>query len=237
MFSFRESLDLDPVPAHGGRRRVEVAFTDATLDLQEDHPPFAASLASLVATTGVPFARLDQVHGADVHDVVEVPVSGPTGPVPVADALVTTCPGTGLMIRVADCVPVLLADPEAGVIGAAHAGRLGVVLGVVSRTVERMRALGADRITARIGPHICGRCYEVPAAMREDVSAVVPATYARTSWGTPALDLGAGVAAQLDAAGVAHVGVGGCTREDRALHSYRRDGSASGRLAGLVWLT
>lgn len=235
MFSFRESLDLGPVPADGGHR-VEIAFTDATVDLREDRAALADSLAAVGAATGVGFARLDQVHGAEVLEAADAPVASPGSRLPVADALVSHRPGAGLMIRVADCVPVLLADPDAGVIGAAHAGRRGVVLGVVPRTVERMRALGADRITAWIGPHICGRCYEVPAAMRDEISAAVPATHTLTSWGTPALDLGAGVAAQLDEAGVGHVAVGGCTREDQALHSHRRDGSASGRLAGLVWL-
>ena len=143
----------------------------------------------------------DQVHGDVVH-VVDSPPDGPTDEVPVADALVTTRRGVGLMVRVADCVPVLLADPVAGVVGAVHAGRLGVTLDVVSRAVERMRALGAEQVRAWIGPHVCGRCYEVPEAMRSEVAAVVPATMSETSWGTPALDLGAGVAAQLAAAGV-----------------------------------
>jgi copper oxidase (laccase) domain-containing protein len=66
---------------------------------------------------------------------------------------------------------------------------------------------------------------------------VVPATYATTSWGTPSLDLGAGVLAQLAESGVPAVRVGGCTREDESLHSYRRDGTAAGRLAGVVWRT
>jgi YfiH family protein len=140
------------------------------------------------------------------------------------------------MIRVADCVPVLLADVQAGVVGAAHAGRQGVALDIVGRTVERMRALGADRITAWVGPHVCGRCYEVPEQMRDEVAALVPATRAQTTWGTPSLDLGAGVLAQLGAAGVEAVAVERCTLEDPALHSYRRDGAASGRIAGLVWL-
>jgi hypothetical protein len=141
------------------------------------------------------------------------------------------------MVRVADCVPVLLADPVAGVVGAVHAGRIGVTLDVVGRTVERMRSLGAGEVRAWIGPHVCGRCYEVPAELRDEVAAVVPATRSETSWGTPALDLGAGVAAQLAAAGVPSVSVERCTLEDDRLHSYRRDGADSGRLAGLVWMT
>ncbi|WP_183101433.1 polyphenol oxidase family protein, partial [Nocardioides pelophilus] len=140
------------------------------------------------------------------------------------------------MVRAADCVPVLLADAEVGVIGAAHAGRLGVVRGVVPATVARMRELGADRITAWVGPRICGGCYEVPPAMQEEVVAIEPATRATTSWGTPALDLGAGVIAQLGRAGVRVEDVGRCTRESADLYSFRRDAQQAGRLAAVIRL-
>ena len=235
MFAFRESVHLDPAPADAGR--VEVAFTDASVDLQGARPGFADALARLVDATGVGFARLNQVHGADVLAVDAPPQAGPLDEVPTADAQVTVLRGVGLMVRVADCVPVVLADPDAGVVGVAHAGRRGVELDVVTRTVERMRELGAADLRAWVGPHICARCYEVPATMRDEVAARVPATYAETSWGTPALDLGAGVASQLDAAGVSVTAVPGCTLEDARFHSYRRDGAAAGRFAGLVWLS
>lgn len=239
MFAFRESHDLDPDPAAGGAR-VEVAFTDASLDLQEGDR-IDAALDELGRGLDVAIARASQVHGDDVVTIgADRDGDGDgdgEGRVPVADGLVTTQRRTALMVRVADCVPVLLADATAGVVGAAHAGRRGVELDVVTRTVERMRALGAADVHAWIGPHICGGCYEVPGEMRDEVAAVVPETYAETTWGTPALDLGAGVAAQLAAADVAVTVVGGCTLEDDRFHSYRRDGQASGRLAGLVWLS
>lgn len=231
MFAFRDTCTLDPGPADAAR--VEVAFTDASLDLREGSPGFESGLAAVVDATGVPFARIDQVHGDEVH-VVD---AAPGADVAVADALVTARQGVGLMVRVADCVPVLLADPGAGVVGAAHAGRAGVALGVVGRAVERMRELGAEQVRAWIGPHVCGRCYEVPERLRDEVAGVVPATRSETSWGTPALDLGAGVLAQLTAADVPAVTVGRCTLEDEQLHSYRRDGVDAGRLAGLVWTT
>ncbi|TWG92900.1 hypothetical protein L615_006800000190 [Nocardioides sp. J9] len=229
MFAFRESHDLDPDPAAGGAR-VEVAFTDASLDLHEDGEGLADALRELAQAVDATLVRAHQVHG-DAVAVVEEPDD-----VPTADGLVTVRRRTALLVRVADCVPVLLADPRAGVVGVAHAGRRGVELGVVTRTVERMRDLGAADVRAWVGPHICGRCYEVPEAMREEVAAVVPESRAETSWGTPSLDLGAGVAAQLAAAGVASTLVEGCTREDARFHSYRRDGQASGRMAGVVWL-
>jgi polyphenol oxidase len=235
MFAFRDVCDVDPGSASSGTR-VEVAFTDASIDLQGERDGFAGSLAAVVQATGVPFARLTQVHGADVVHVVDDPPVGPTDDVPTADALVTTRPGIGLMVRVADCVPVLLADPAAGVIGAVHAGRLGLTLDVTGRTVRRMRELGAGQIRGWIGPHVCGRCYEVPEALRTDVATLVPEARSETSWGTPALDLGAGVAAQLAEEGVVAERVGGCTLEDERLPSFRRDGAAAGRFAGLVWI-
>ena len=233
MFHFRDALDLDP-----GHPRVEVAFTDGSIDLQAFKPTFAPALAAVEAEAGVRFARLHQVHGDTVIHVTEPSEQGAGERVLQADALVTERPGVGLMIRVADCVPILLAGsaPDGPVIGAVHAGRKGVALDIASRTVERMRALGASELRAWVGPHVCGACYEVPEEMREEVAALVPETRAETSWGTPSLDLGAGVEAQLRAAGVAVTRVPGCTLHDEGLHSYRRDGERSGRIAGLVWM-
>ncbi|HET8599686.1 MAG TPA: polyphenol oxidase family protein [Segeticoccus sp.] len=194
---------------------------------------FAPDVAALPdAARRTPAMR--QVHGAAVRVVREVADDGPGSEVPEADAMVTALPDVVLLVRAADCVPVVLADPDAGVVGVAHAGRRGVEGGVVPSAVEQMRDLGARELTAWIGPHICGACYEVPAAMQAEVAAVVPETASTTSWGTPALDLGAGVRAQLVAAGATVRDVSRCTREDAGLYSYRRDGERAGRLAGLV---
>ena len=123
-------------------------------------PGFPERLAEVEAACGVPFARLNQVHGTDV-----LVVDGPMGldEVPTGDALVTTRRGLGLMVRVADCVPVLLADPAAGVIGAVHAGRPGMALGVATAAVAAMRELGASAIrgvagAARVRPLLRGAC-------------------------------------------------------------------------------
>jgi copper oxidase (laccase) domain-containing protein len=89
---------------------------------------------------------------------------------------------------------------------------------------------------AVLGPSVCGKCYEVPAAMRDDVAAVVPEAYAETSWGTPAVDVSAGVRAQLARRGVRmHETPAVCTLESPDHYSYRRDGR-TGRLAGYIWL-
>lgn len=177
---------------------------------------------------------LRQVHGDRVHVVTRDDLR--PGARPEADAAVTELPGVALVVRVADCVPVLLADTDGRVVGAAHAGRPGLVAGVVPRAVEAMRALGARDLVAWVGPHVCGRCYEVPDQMRQEVAAAVPESFAETSWHTPAVDVGAGVRAQLVAAGVEVVDASRCTREDDDLWSYRRDGAAAGRCAGVVWV-
>ncbi|WP_435133138.1 peptidoglycan editing factor PgeF [Actinacidiphila sp. bgisy144] len=177
---------------------------------------------------------MHQVHGRDV-----VAVDRPWGdrPAPAADAVVTTRADLTLAVLTADCVPVLLADPDAGVVAAAHAGRPGLLAGVVPAAVDAMVEHGArrERISALLGPSVCGKCYEVPAALRSEVAAAVPESYAETSWGTPALDVGAGVAAQLARCGVRVVeGPAVCTRESADHFSYRRD-RTTGRLAGYVW--
>ena len=178
---------------------------------------------------------MNQVHGADVAVVDE-----PWGdkPVPQVDAIVTVRRGLVLAVLTADCTPVLLADPVARIAAAAHAGRPGMIAGVVPAAVRAMVELGAEpsRIVARTGPAVCGRCYEVPEAMRAEVAAVEPAAYAETSWGTPAVDVTAGVHAQLDRLGVRDREQSPvCTRESEDHFSYRRD-RATGRLAGYVWL-
>ncbi|TCO51898.1 hypothetical protein EV646_101894 [Kribbella antiqua] len=177
--------------------------------------------------------RVSQVHGRDVY-VVQPDDELPLSPMPTADALVTTRSDVVLAVRAADCLPVLLAGD--GVIGAAHSGRKGMYVGVVPATVEAMRELGASRITAVLGPYACGNCYEVPAEMRAEVAERVPASYAETSWGTPSIDVAAGVKAQLAELDVELIDATSCTIESENLYSYRREGPVSGRLAGLVKL-
>jgi len=208
----------DPAARAENLRRV---VTDFAPDLAA-RPDFSLDLDVV---------QVRQVHGAAV-DVVD-DRRGRDRP-PEADGMVASDPAAVLVVRVADCVPVLLADVDAGVVGVAHAGRQGMVAGIVPETVAAMRRTGADRITAWVGPHICGACYEVPESLQAEVGALVPESVATTSWGTPSLDIGAGVRAQLEAQGVAVVDVGACTRESADLYSYRRDGAGAGRFAGLV---
>jgi YfiH family protein len=228
----RGPVDLAFTDRFGGVSAVPFDSLNLALEGEDDPDATAANLARVLAdfAPGAALADMRQVHGATV-----VTVDG-SGDRPDADGLVTSSPDVVLLVRVADCVPVLLADPDAGVLGVAHAGRPGLAAGVVPATVARMRELGAAEVTAWVGPHVCGGCYEVPEAMREEVGDVVPAAVATTTWGTPSLDLGAGVRAQLADAGVAVVDLARCTRESADLYSYRRDGAGAGRLGGLVRL-
>ena len=177
---------------------------------------------------------MEQVHGRNA-----VIVDGPRDtPVEVTDALVTATPGLALVALVADCVPVLLADPTAGVVGAVHAGRVGARVGVVPAALEAMRQAGAatDRIEVLLGPSVCGECYEVPADMRADVERHLPGSACTTRNGTAGLDLRAGLWRQLADAGVAKIGIDPrCTVEDNSLFSHRRNGT-TGRLAALTWV-
>ena len=177
---------------------------------------------------------MHQVHGREVA-VVDAPFGAEPPPV---DGVVTARRGLALAVLTADCTPVLLADPVAGIAGAAHAGRPGLLAGVVGETVGAMRKLGAEpgRIVARTGPSVCGACYEVPEAMRDEVAAAVPEAYATTSWGTPAVDVAAGVRAQLARSGVTRWEQSSvCTLESGDHYSYRRD-KTTGRLASYVWI-
>ncbi|EOD59676.1 multi-copper oxidoreductase [Amycolatopsis vancoresmycina DSM 44592] len=179
-------------------------------------------------------AWMEQVHGrtATVVDGSEASAAEAT------DALVTATPGVALVVLVADCVPILLADAEAGVVSAVHAGRVGTRVGVVPAAVRAMQEVGAEphRIEALLGPAICGDCYEVPAEMAADVEKHVPGSACKTRKGTPGLDLRAGLWRQLADLGVGKIGVDPrCTNEDKTLFSYRRDGT-TGRIAGITWI-
>lgn len=201
--------------------------------------------AELAAGTGAPVALryMNQVHGADVALVV--PGEPPADAVVSADAMVLDPAGhpAGLAVMVADCVPVVLVGDKADggtLLAVAHAGRPGVEAGVIAAVVARLREEGAASIEAWLGPSVCGRCYEVPAAMRDDVAHRVPQAYATTSWGTPALDLPAAVLAQLQTNGVSAHPSGVCTLEDPHFYSHRRsqrDGEAEGRFIGFIVAT
>ncbi len=202
------------------------------------------------------FTWLDQVHGSRVVTVV---APGAQCGV-VADAAVTDVPQAVLVIRSADCAPLLfeginrqrppvdgvphrvadgIADGVADgggrpVLGVAHAGWRGLLDGVVPRTVDAMRALGAESIVAWLGPCIGPECYEFAAeALGPLRSAFGPAVESRTAWGSVALDLPAAVEAAVEGSGVAFgspLAGWTCTACDARRYSHRSRGEV-GRMA------
>jgi polyphenol oxidase len=203
----------------------------------DDAAAVRANRSRLLAAIGLPADRvvwMNQVHGTRI-EVVE----GPRGAaLDDTDGVVTATPRLALAVVTADCVPVLLADARAGVVGAVHAGRVGAQHGVVARAVETMLGLGAqaDDISALLGPAVSGHNYEVPAAMAAEVEAALPGSRTTTAAGTPGLDLRTGIAGQLRALGVTSIKVDPrCTVADPTLFSHRRD-APTGRLASLVWM-
>lgn len=221
----------------GGRSTGAFARFNLSAGVGDDPAAVAANRRRLSSELGVPVVFLHQVHGVGVATVSAVPEPGAPD-VADCDAAVTALPGVGLAVLAADCVPVLLADPVAGVVGAAHAGRVGAAAGVLPAALDAMRALGArtGAVDVLLGPAICGGCYEVPAAMRAEVDAALPGSAVRTRRGTPGLDLRAGLYQQLAALGVARIGGDPrCTLATRELYSHRGEGP-TGRQAAVVWL-
>ena len=179
--------------------------------------------ATAAVLSGAALSRVYQVHSATA--VVAEP--WPMDDRPKADALVTDRPGLLLGIVTADCAPVLLADRQAGVIGAAHAGWRGAIDGVTDATISLMESLGArrDRIIAAVGPCIAQESYEVDPGFRDRFLAADPANdrFFREA-PTPHFDLPAYVLARLAAAGIASVeGVALDTyAHPERFYSYRR---------------
>ena len=198
--------------AHGflGRRGGVSLGTIAGLNVghgaEDDSEAVAENRRRAVAAV-LPEAKLATVYQVHSPDAVEVCEPWPHDERPRADALVTDRPGVLLGVVTADCAPVLLADREAGVVGAAHAGWRGAHGGVLANVVAAMERLGAraDRIAAAVGPAIAQPSYEVDARFREQFSADDERFFAAGREGHWQFDLAGYVAARLRAAGVATV--------------------------------
>lgn len=237
------SRGSDPVPPAEGpfwwrrdvRPGVTVAFTRAAagnlaFHVGSDDDGVRQHRAALAGAAGVAsFQYMSQVHG-------RAAVWAGEDPAPTADALLSH--GAPVAVMVADCVPVVLVgafEDGSPALAAVHAGRPGLVAGVLPEAIGRLRDAGARGLEAWLGPSICGRCYEVPEGLRDEVDAAVPGTAATTSWGTASLDLPAGVRSQLEGAGVlVHRDAEACTYEHDEFFSHRR-APGEGRIAGLVW--
>jgi len=174
------------------------------------------------------FAIMSQVHGDNIFVVDQVPAQ-----VPVADALITANPEIALVVMVADCIPLLLRSES--LVAAVHVGRAGLMNSIALKTVALMNTLGARQIMGSIGPAICGKCYEVPQELQDEVTAIHPQARSTTRIGTPALDLPKALIAALAEVNVP-VGISaGCTLEDENSFSYRRN-QITGRQAGVIKL-
>lgn len=171
---------------------------------------------------------MNQVHG-DYVVVVDKEVDVD----PTCDAMITTVPGISLAVMVADCIPLLFVSKEA--VAAVHVGRAGLINRIAIKALHQMRSMGAIDIHAIIGPSICGRCYEVPFEMQQDVIADHPRAFSTTHTGTPGLDLPAALIAELVAEGVSYEASSICTMEDDLYFSHRKN-NPTGRFAGVVWL-
>jgi len=228
----RDGVQLAVTDRSGGVSIEPYAGLNLARHVGDDPRAVEVNRARLAGALELPVDRLvfmNQTHGATV-EVVDGPWQGDP---PECDALVTTQVGLALAALVADCVPVLLADPGAGVIGAVHAGRPGLLAGVVGAALDAMADLGARAPYAVVGPAVCGRCYEVPEAMRAAAAAVAPASVAVSWSGTPAIDVAAGVVTALSERSVPVTWIPGCTREHDGLFSYRRS-TSTGRFAAVI---
>lgn len=195
-----------------------------------DDPVAIAENRRRAADAVAPKAQLVTVYQVHSADVVAVTSTFPHDERPPADAMVTATRGLVLGILTADCAPVLFADPEAGVIGAAHAGWKGAIGGVTDSTIAAMEKLGAqrDRIAAAIGPCISRASYEVDAAFLARFCDADPANERFFADGERVahhqFDLEAYVAHRLAAAGITRVaalGMDTYSQPDR-FFSFRR---------------
>lgn len=202
-------------------------FGDCNLGGKSGDAPAAieANRVALAKQLGCGLSLVSQVHSATAVDVDEswhlntpfgFDVSGTPGqsvtdgadPVVVeADGQVTSRKGVALGMFAADCLPVLFADPVAGVIGAAHCGRRGLVKGVIGETVDLMVAKGAERsrIIATLGPRICGDCYEVGDEVADEFQNRFPLTKTVTRFGGAGIDIAEAAMIDLAFAGVNQV--------------------------------
>jgi YfiH family protein len=186
-------------------------------------------------------AWISQVHGVGVVDAATV---GPDQPVRVGDASIASAPGQVCAILTADCLPVLFADLEGRVVGAAHAGWRGLAAGVLGATIAAMRSAGAGDITAWMGPAIGPTAFEVGADVLDSFTAAMPDANVRSCFapypGRPGkylADMFSLARMMLARDGVTGVSGGlRCTATEREhFYSYRRDG-ITGRQASLIWL-
>jgi hypothetical protein len=187
-------------------------------------------VATVLGLAGLPWATVRQVHSARVIQARrERLAAGPPEakpPLAEADGLVTAEPGIVLAVFMADCLPLLLADPDRRVVAAVHAGWRGLAAGVVEEGVRALRELGATDIAAAIGPGAGPCCYEAGPEVHQALGASVGRN----------VDLKLAARRRLEQVGVTQVhDVGLCTICDERFFSHRREQGRTGRQAGIAW--
>lgn len=218
----------------GGVSRGNFAQLNLSLTVGDDVDAVLENRARAGQLLGVhEVCVLDAQHGS------RVALAARGGIADGADAVVSTVVGLGLLALAADCVPIVLADPDAGVVSAVHCGWRGLGLGVVAAAIAAMRDHGATRIRAVTGPAICVDCYPVGIdcanELAAQLSSQVLAACAFNRAGQWHLDVRAGVHAQLQQESVATVSINRCTARDAQLFSHRADGP-TGRQGMIVAL-
>lgn len=217
------------------------AFTTRALSFRGDRTAADwAELARLIATPEDRIERVSQVHGRRVVHVTP----GVALPANVeADAIVCTDPARAVAVRVADCVPILIADRAHRVVAAVHAGWRGTCAGVAIATVEAVAELGVPPgdLVAAIGPSMGPCCYQVDDRVRTAFLGMTPdaaAWFTEDGPGHWKLDLWRANADQLIAAGLPEESItvmGVCSGDDRErCWSYRRDGVGAGRMVAAI---
>ncbi len=208
--------------------------SDDALKVDENHQ----RLASLLGYDPKKLIRMDQVHG---DRIVAIDRRHNPADIPACDALMTNLKNTPLMVMVADCIPIILYDPEHHACAVAHAGRNGVFLRILSKTVKAMQetyGTNPEKLLAGLGPSIGGCCYEVGDNLAEEAAALGFGAMVIRDGGKTYLDNTAMALADLKACGVKEVEVmESCTACGALpLFSYRAAGGKTGRFAGVVML-
>ena len=176
----------------------------------------------LEGLVGKPLQFMHQTHSNNLHLVNKIEAIKED-----TDSLITDNKDLALVVRIADCIPLLLYSTN--LVAAVHVGRKGLVNEVAVKTVEKMQSLGAEKVSGVVGPHICGDCYEVGTEMADQITKSHPATAGKKGH----LNLFAGLKEQLPNVDLENVGI--CTNEKNQYFSYRKAGE-SGRQVGVISL-
>jgi YfiH family protein len=229
---------------HGGVSQGPFASLNASLSVGDDAAAVAENVRRLASAVGVApqaLATVHQVHGVAVLEATTVGQGALPPPLGEADALITRTPGLAVGVKTADCLPILVEDPDGRQVAAVHAGWRGVIGDVLGATIARLLAGGGriGSLRVAIGPCIQACCFEVDGDLPDRFRAAFGEQVIRRVEGKAKvhLDLPRAVAESLRRAGLppAHVDMlPQCTRCDARFFSHRRDAGLTGRMLSLI---